>query len=227
MTRRLGGSSRRRGPGGIAAGEDDQAILLRQAGCRCLPAQGGSGVVGRRKQQDPDSDSRRTRFFANRDAARGWISRWQCPEIEWPEVRDVPDPWIVLPADMETWLEIHVPRMNEYYWFIEGRPLAQGVNHAWARWSIGAEHAFEGADIELRTVADPPFLAEALALGADAAALDGWRPDDIHALHRWLLEGLDTRPLSHAVRGNKRTGSSCSRSSAGRPPTTRSSPSSR
>jgi hypothetical protein len=171
-----------------------------------MPTAGGSGVVGRRKQQDPDTDSRRTRFFANRDAARGWISRWRCPEIEWPEVRDVPDPWIVLPADMETWLEIHVPRMNEYHWFIEGRPLAQGVTHAWARWSIGAEHAFDGADIELRTVADPPFLAETLALGADAAALDGWRPDDIHALHRWLLEGLDTRPLSHAVRGNKRTG---------------------
>jgi len=55
-------------------------------------------------------------------------------------------------------------------------------------------------------VADPPFLAETLALGADAAALDGWRPDDIHALHQLLLEGLDTRPLDHAVQGNKRMG---------------------
>lgn len=104
------------------------------------------------------------------------------------------------------WLQRHAPFMDEYGWILEARPVSQGVSHVVANWQFGEGHAFDRLDIEFRSVADPPYLAEKLALAAHAAALTGWREADLQGLYAWLLEGVDSRPLGEMVRGQHRSG---------------------
>jgi hypothetical protein len=113
---------------------------------------------------------------------------------------------VVPPDDEEQWLALHAPFMEEYHWLLEARPRARNISRVWAAWWFGAGHEFERLEIEFRSVADPQYLAENLAMGAHAAALKGWQPDDVRALYAWLLDGLDSRPMSDMVHGNKRTG---------------------
>ena len=163
--------------------------------------------MGRRAARD-GVDELRARYLANREKVRSWLADWDCPEVEWPPVEDVPSSCGVGRGGAARWLDRHAPFLQEYRWFLEGRPRAEGVSQAWAWWQFGAGHEFERLEVEFRSYADPPYLAEKLALAADAAALKGWRRDgdDVQALYAWLLEGLDSRPMDEMVHGNKRTG---------------------
>jgi hypothetical protein len=96
--------------------------------------------------------------------------------------------------------------MDEYRWLLEARPVAQGVNELWGEWEFGAGHEFESLTIRFRSVLDPDYLAEKLALGIRAAALKGWQDDDVHDLYDWLREGVNQCTDSGMVRGKHRTG---------------------
>lgn len=148
----------------------------------------------------------RARFVANREQVRSWTGRWDCPEVRWPEFSDVPSPWVVLPAEREDWLERHAPFLDAYRWLLEARPVATGVSRVVGNWEFGPGHTFERLHIEMRTFADPAYLAEKLALGAHAAQLKGWQDDDLPGLYEWLLQGMDSRPMADMVRGQRRSG---------------------
>ncbi|WP_227979507.1 hypothetical protein [Nocardia spumae] len=160
-----------------------------------------------RRSRPHGADELRSRFTANRERVRSWTVDWDCPEVEWPDFPDIPRPWSVAPGDEGDWLQRHAPFLAEYSWLLEARPIAQAVTSVHGYWSFGPRHEFQALDIEIRcTVLDPVYLAEKLALGAHAANLDGWREDDLGPLYEWLLDGADTRPPSHMVRGHKRSG---------------------
>jgi len=148
----------------------------------------------------------RDRFVANREQVRSWTGRWDCPEVRWPEFTDIPSPWVVPPGDEQDWLDRHAPFLDGYQWFLQAQPVAQGVSQVVATWSFAERHAFERLDIEMRTFADPRYLSEKLALGAHAAQLKGWQDEDLRGLFEWLLQGLDSRPISDMVRGQRRSG---------------------
>lgn len=152
------------------------------------------------RRQDEESGSR---FLANREQVRSWMSGWACPEIAWPRLPDTPDPWT---GTEREWLDRGVRATQEYFWILEAQPLARGITSVVAGWWFGAGHTFERLDIEFRSVADPPYLAEMLTLGAHAASLKGWRDEDVPALHAWLFAGIDSRPVGQMLRGTKRTG---------------------
>ncbi|MER6112568.1 hypothetical protein [Streptomyces hirsutus] len=96
--------------------------------------------------------------------------------------------------------------MDEYQWFLEGRPVVQGVAEVWAQWEFSTGHEFECLTIRFRSILDPDYLAEKLALGIQAAALKGWQDDDFHDLYDWLREGANDCVGSSMVRGTHRTG---------------------
>ncbi|MGK5531266.1 hypothetical protein [Streptomyces sp. URMC 129] len=148
----------------------------------------------------------RARFLANREKVRSWFAGWECPEIEWPEFREVPLPWVVARGEEQRWLEHHAPFMDTYLWLLQARSPQRGISQVRASWSFGAGHAFDRLEIGFRSWADPDYLAEKLALGAHAAALRGWREEDVRELHAWLFQGLDSRPMGDGVRGQKRIG---------------------
>jgi hypothetical protein len=159
-----------------------------------------------RQSKRQDADELRAKFIANREQVRSFITNWRCPEIEWPPFREIPSPWVIPKGEEKHWLNDFAPSMDEYQWLLEARPVAEGISQVWASWWFGKGHAFERLQIEFRSYADPAYLAETLTWGAHAAALKGWREEDVHALHAWLFEGLDSRPINDAVRGQKRTG---------------------
>lgn len=159
-----------------------------------------------RQSKRQDADVLRAKFFANREQVRSFITNWRCPEIEWPEFKEIPSPWVIPQGEEDQWLNRHAPFMDEYRWFLDARPVAEGISEVRANWWFGSEHEFERLQIEFLSYADPGYLAETLTWGAHAAALKGWREQDVHALHAWLFEGLDSRPMNQGVRGQKRTG---------------------
>jgi hypothetical protein len=161
-------------------------------------------MVRRSKRQD--ADELRAKFVANREKVRSFIANWRCPEIEWPAFREIPLPWVIPNGEEEQWLQQHAPFMDEYRWLLEPRPVTEGVSQVWACWWFGKGHEFELLEIDFRSYADPQYLAETLTWGAHAAALKGWREEDVHALYDWLFEGIDSRPMEEGVRGQKRTG---------------------
>ncbi|PSK67925.1 hypothetical protein B0E53_00196 [Micromonospora sp. MH33] len=73
-------------------------------------------MFGRSKRQD--ADALRERFIANREKVRSWISGWDCPEVEWPDVPEIPFPWVVRQVDEPMWLKRHAPFMDEYGWVL-------------------------------------------------------------------------------------------------------------
>ncbi|MEU4482806.1 hypothetical protein AB0F68_32845 [Micromonospora sp. NPDC023966] len=159
-----------------------------------------------RRSKRQDVDALRAKVVANREKVQLWVGGWDFPEVEWPDVPEIPSPWIVRREDERMWWERHAPFIDEYGWMLEARPVSQGVTHVVANWQFGKGHTFDLLDIEIRSVADPGYLAEKLALGAHAADLPGWQEDDIQGLHAWLFEGIDSRPLGEMVRGQHRSG---------------------
>lgn len=145
-------------------------------------------------------------FIANRARARAWVTNWDCPEIAWPAVPAVPTSWSVIEGHEEAWLKRHAPFMDQYHWFLEAEPLEQGITHVRGNWWFGRGHEFERLEFRTRTVADPPYLAEMLSLGVNAAGLKGWSAADTQFVHEWLLDGLDSRPMSNGVKGRNRIG---------------------
>lgn len=133
------------------------------------------------------------------------MSGWECPEVEFPEFSETPTPIIVRPGGEREWLKHRAPFMDEYYWLLDGRPLARGIGGVDASWWFGPEHAFQLLEIQFRSTPDPPYLAEMLALAVDAASLKGWQDEDIRPLYAWLLyawllDGIDSRPLHEGVK---------------------------
>jgi hypothetical protein len=158
-----------------------------------------------RRSKRQNAGELRSRFLANREKVRSWVSGWHCPEIAWPEVPLVPFPG-VREGDEERWLEHAAPTMPEYRWLLEARPLSEGVTHVRGIWWFTEGHEFERLEILTRTYADAGYLAETLTRGVHAAALKGWTEADARPVHEWLLEGLDSRPMEEAVRGTQRMG---------------------
>lgn len=160
-----------------------------------------------RRSKRPDVDALRTKFVDNLEKVRSFVDGWDIPEVEWPEVDAVPLPWAVPRRDERSWLEQQAPLLNEYWWLLEARPVAEGVSQVVATWQFGEGHEFDHLNIEIRSVADPEYLAEKLALGVHAAALRGWQgAEDLQDLHAWLLEGIGSEPLGEMLRGQQRTG---------------------
>lgn len=159
-----------------------------------------------RRPKRHDADELRAKFVANREKARSWAERWECPEVEWPAFPEVPSPWAIGPREHDRWLDRYAPFMNEYQWFLEARPVAAGVNELRASWEFGAGHDFERLTMRFRSVLDPNYLAEKLALGIRAAALKGWQDDDVHDLYDWLHEGVNECVGTSMVRGKFRVG---------------------
>lgn len=154
---------------------------------------------------EPQMDELRRRFVANRDKVRSWPRDWGCAEIAWPEVTALPSSHWTEPVP-PVWLEQRAPYLHRYYWLLQAEPRAEGIAYVRGNWWFGPGHRFEHLAIETRTVADPQYLAEILALGAAAAALKGWQPDDVHPLYDWLLEGIGTMPVGNRISGNHRMG---------------------
>ena len=161
-------------------------------------------MIHRSKRQR--ADELRAKFVTNREKVRSWVANWDCPEIAWSEVPAIPSPWVVGKGEEWTWLKHHAPFMDQYQWFLEARPLAQGVTHVRGNWWFGEGHEFKELEIQTRTVADPEYLAEALTLGVNAAALKRWTEADAQPVYEWLFEGLDSRPMGHGVTGRIRSG---------------------
>jgi hypothetical protein len=159
-----------------------------------------------RRRKPREGDELRAKFVANREKVRTWTSRWDCPEVEWPAFDEVPHPWVVLPRERGQWLERHAPFLDEYRWLLEARPVANGVHEVSGQWEFGPGHAFQRLTLRFRSVLDPEYLAEKLALGIHAAGLKGWQDDDVHGMYDWLLEGTRHCANSGAVRGKHRTG---------------------
>ncbi|HET6299246.1 MAG TPA: hypothetical protein VFG33_38130 [Kribbella sp.] len=160
-----------------------------------------------RRSEQRDANELRGKFLANRDKVRSWTVGWQCPEVDWPAFREIPSPWVVRRGEEPRWLERDAPFMGEYRWLLEARPRAgTGVTSVRGNWFFRERHEFERLEIEFQSVADPAYLAEKLALGAHAAALKGWQQDDVHGVHAWLFQGLDTRPIGDLVSGQHREG---------------------
>jgi hypothetical protein len=152
-------------------------------------------------------DEFRARYLANRDRVRSWREAWEIPEVVWAdEFNEIPWPWIVLEKDRKSWLRIHAPVMDTYYWMFFGRPLTPGVREVRAQWQFGAGHRFAELDLTIVSVCDPAYLAEKLTLAVHHARLKGWRDEDARPVYEWLVEGVGTTPLDNAVRGNKRSG---------------------
>jgi hypothetical protein len=152
------------------------------------------------------ADELRSKFVANREKVRSWVADWDSPEVVWPDVPAVPHPWVVSAENERTWFQRHAPFLREYQWFLEARPLVEGVSRIAGNWRFAAGHEFEGLEINTRTVADPGYLADRLAFAVHAAALKGWTAADAQPVHDWLFEGLDSRPMEHGVRGQNRQG---------------------
>ncbi|AQZ63386.1 unnamed protein product [[Actinomadura] parvosata subsp. kistnae] len=146
------------------------------------------------------------KYLSNRERVRSWITGWDCPEIDWPGLEEIPHPWGLPRGSEEKWLRRHGPFPGEYRWLLEARPLTPDISQVWAVWQFDGDHQFDRLEIEVRCVPDPVYLAEKLTLAAHAADLKGWQEQDQHALYDWLIEGLDSRPLSEGVRGQKRAG---------------------
>ncbi|MGC4806642.1 hypothetical protein [Micromonospora sp. DT233] len=160
-------------------------------------------MFGRRRQHD----ELRAKFLANRERVRSWLDAWELPEVVWTdEFNDVPSPWVVLERDRDNWLRSRAPFLDAYDWMFFGRPLTPGVREVRVRWHFGAAHRFEALELTIISVCDPGYLAEKLTLAVHHARLRGWRDEDAQPLHRWLVEGVSTRPLDDAVRGSKRSG---------------------
>lgn len=160
-------------------------------------------MFGRRRRHE----ELRAKFLTNRDRVRSWWEDWEIPEVVWAdEFNDVPSPWIVLEQDRESWLRIHAPVTDTYFWMFRGRPLTPGVREVPARWQFGAGHRFEELDLAIVSVCDPAYLAEKLTLAVHQARLKGWRDEDAQPVYQWLVEGVGMTPLGNAVRGTKRLG---------------------
>ncbi|MGV9766445.1 hypothetical protein [Micromonospora tulbaghiae] len=160
-------------------------------------------MFGRRRRHE----ELRAKFLTNRDRVRSWWEDWEIPEVVWAdEFNDVPSPWIVLEQDRESWLRIHAPVTDTYFWMFRGRPLTPGVREVRARWQFGAGHRFEELDLTIASVCDPAYLAEKLTLAVHQARLKGWRDEDAQPVYQWLVEGVGMTPLGNGVRGTKRLG---------------------
>lgn len=162
----------------------------------------------KRRADRERADALREMFIANREQVRSWLAGWDFPEVVWPELSPIPSPWVVGEEQDErrTWLERYAPFMSEYWWLLEASPTTSGITRVYGTWWFGQGHGFERLEIHTRTAADPPYLAEKLALGVHAAALRGWTEGDAQSVYRWLLELVDERPMDLAVRGKKRCG---------------------
>ncbi|WP_039932190.1 hypothetical protein [Streptomyces viridochromogenes] len=158
---------------------------------------------GRKRRQ---AGELRAKYIANREKVRSWRTRWDCPEVEWPRFPHVPLPWVVRPDEQDRWLKHTAPHMDAYEWVLPARPLARGVSELQARWGFHQGHEFEGLTIRFRSVLDPDYLAERISLGIHAAALEGWRDDDLHSLYDWLREGVTHCTNSGMVTGTHRSG---------------------
>ncbi len=161
-----------------------------------------------RRSRRRDTAERRAKFIANRERVRSWIGDWEFPEVEWLDFCDFPDDWRTLAKD-PMWLEHYGPVMDEYeyMWTLEARPVTPGITEAVATWQFGKGHRFDYLEIEIRGVPDPTYLAEKLALGVHAAALEGWQEEDLQGLHTWLSAAIDSCPMDYPVRGQRRSGS--------------------
>ncbi|WFE40278.1 hypothetical protein [Micromonospora sp. WMMD998] len=149
----------------------------------------------------------RAKFLANREQVRSWLDAWEIPEIAWTdEFDEIPAPWAVIERDRKRWLKDHAPHLDVYHWMFVGRPLTPGVRTVRALWHFGSGHRFEKLDVTITSVCDPGYLAEKLTLAVHRAALKGWQEEDAQPVYQWLVEGVNTRPLDNAVRGNKRLG---------------------
>ncbi|WFE35612.1 hypothetical protein [Micromonospora sp. WMMD975] len=146
-------------------------------------------------------------FLANRERVRSWLDAWEIPEIVWTdEFSEIPRPWVVAERDRKRWLRDHAPHLDAYQWMFVGRPLTPGVRKVRALWHFGAGHRFDKLELTIISVCDPAYLAEKLTLAVHHAALKGWQEEDAQPVYQWLVEGVNTRPLDNAVRGNKRLG---------------------
>ncbi|MET9734840.1 hypothetical protein ABZZ79_30635 [Streptomyces sp. NPDC006458] len=153
-----------------------------------------------------EAEELRAKFVANRDKVRAWQERWDCPEVEWPPFTETPFPHVVAPWDLADWLERRAPHLVRYEWLLEARPVARGVGELIGHWEFGAGHRFEQLRIRFRSVLDPDYLAEKLALGIRAAGLKGWREEDVQGLYDWLHEGVSSLVGTGMVHGRHRTG---------------------
>ena len=145
-------------------------------------------MFGRGKQRRVEE--LRAKYLANWEQVRSWVANWDCPEVAWPDV----------PANHRR------PFQDQYHWIVVGRPLTEGITEFTASWWFGGAHEFERLEIRTQTVADPGYLAERLATGVHAAALKGWGDADLQPFYEWLLEGLDSRPMTQGVKGRTRFG---------------------
>lgn len=170
------------------------------------------------------ADELRAKFIANRDKVQSWTSRWECPEVEWPAVSAVPFPWVIEPGEEEQWLATSAPFMDAYQWHLEALPVANGVAQLRATWEFGAGHEFRNLTIRFRSVYDPGYLAEKLALGIHSAALKGWQDDDHRDMHNWLRDGLGQVDPGEWIRGKHRMGFLLSEFNCSRAKPPRSSP---
>ncbi|MGC0327677.1 hypothetical protein RKD23_000667 [Streptomyces sp. SAI-170] len=153
-----------------------------------------------------EADELRARFEANRDKVRSWQGRWEIPEVEWSPVEDTPFSWIVLPRQQRQWLRDHAPHLKRYEWIVEARPVAEGIGEVWGHWEFSEGHRFERLTLHFRSVLDPDYLAEKLALGIGAAELKGWRDEDLQGVYEWLGQGLTDVAGSGGIRGQHRAG---------------------
>jgi hypothetical protein len=156
------------------------------------------------------SDGRQTalraKFVANRERVRSWLDDWECREVAWEQgFSEFPSSWGVARGEEAYWLETVVPSMDEYEWILSAAGPDRGIDELTVVWRF-AEHEFSELKVEFRSVADPAYLAEKLALAAHAAALGGWTEDDLQDLHGWIFDGLGSRPLNQTVTGKNRLG---------------------
>lgn len=156
-----------------------------------MSKRGGAPMSHRDRQR---ADELRAKFIANREKVRSWIADWDCPEIVWPEVPAVPLPVGVAKGGEQAWLKHRAPFMDRYQWLLEARSVTQGVAHVWAYWQFREGHELERLEIHTRTVADPEYLAEALTLGVNAAALKGWREADAQSVLNGSLKDSTSDP---------------------------------
>ncbi|WP_030244906.1 hypothetical protein [Streptomyces sp. NRRL S-350] len=161
-------------------------------------------VLGRRNRREADAG--RAKFIANEEKVRSWPGRWDCPEVAWPDFEEALGPGPGRPRERDRWLDLHAPFLERYDWLLEAVPRANGVHELGALWEFGAGHGFDRLTIRFRSVLDPEYLAEKLALGIEAADLKGWQDGDTQSAYEWLCEGVGGLVGSGMVRGKHRVG---------------------
>ncbi len=161
-------------------------------------------MFGRSKRRQ--ADELRAKLVANAAQVKAWATDQEWPEIAWPAVGRLPIPWIVSPEQEQAWIERHAPGAANYDWFLEARPLTDGIESVTAMWMFGTGHEFDELKIRTITVPDPEYLAGALARCLHAAGLRGWTADDTQGTAEWLYEATASCTPGQFLSGKERCG---------------------